>query len=679
MNFVDIAWIIPLVPLAAFLLIGFFGHRTPEGGGYIAVGAAAIAFILSALVGYEVLSGTHGDFYETSVAWLTISEGVVLNFGLYLDNLAVLMMMFASFISMLIFIYSIGYMHDQGDRKRRYYTKVSLFLTAMLGLVMASNYLQMFIFWEIVGLCSYLLIGFWGFRHPKGDQASAAAASAAKKAFLVTRMGDVALLAGLFVLLNAFGSLDYSHMFSAAAIAQVDTSTLALGSLLIFGGVIGKSAQFPLHDWLPDAMEGPTTVSALIHAATMVKAGVYLTARSFPIFVQSTDVMLFIAIVGGVTAFYAATMALNNMNIKRVLAYSTLSQLGFMILALGAGGYLVAQGIADGTAVTGSKAFGYTAGVFHMMNHAFFKALLFLGAGSVIHAVGTEDMRKMGGLRKRMSITSITMLIGTLSIAGIPVFAGFWSKDFVLESVMVVAEGSGTAAAIFLLLYILALATAFMTAFYMFRLWYMTFGGEEGEASKHCHGESEKVMTYPLIVLSVFAALSGFLILFGFNQALTFNWAGPGSEFVVGGGGYEMLDVLDKIFTSPFAYLAIVVALAGFYAAYRMYNVRDVDPGRFNKDGESTLYQLLQRRYYFPQFYDAIALKLTYPIALGVEEVDRKAVDGTVDGIANSLTGGAQMLRRIQTGFVQTYAAFVVGGLLVLFAIIYLIGYIGGL
>ena len=679
MNFVEFAWLIPLIPLAAFLFIGFFGDRTPEGGGYVAVGAAALAFILSALVGYEILSGTVAAPYVQTMEWLTISNGVVLNFGLYLDNLAVLMMMFASFISMLIFIYSIGYMHDQGDRKKRYYAKVSLFLTAMLGLVMASNFLQMFIFWEIVGLCSYLLIGFWGFRHPKGEKASIAAASAAKKAFLVTRMGDVALLAGLFVLLNAFSSLDYVTLFDPVEIALVDQSTLALGSLLIFGGVIGKSAQFPLHDWLPDAMEGPTTVSALIHAATMVKAGVYLTARSFPIFVQSTDVMLFIAIIGGVTAFFAATMALNNMNIKRVLAYSTLSQLGFMILALGAGGYLIAMGVADGTPITGSKAFGYTAGVFHMMNHAFFKALLFLGAGSVIHAVGTEDMRQMGGLRKRMSITSITMLIGTLSIAGIPVFAGFWSKDFVLEAVMVVAEGSGTAAAIFLLLYILALATAFMTAFYMFRLWYMTFGGEEGEASKHCHGESEKVMTYPLIILSVFAALSGFLILFGFNQALTFNWAGPGSDFVIGGAGYGMMDVLEKIFTSPFAYLAIVVAAAGFYAAYRMYNVKDVDPGRFNKDGESAMYQLLQKRYFFPQFYDAIALKLTYPMALAVEQVDRKAVDGTVDGIANSLTGGSQMLRRIQNGFVQTYAAYVLGGLLLLFVAIYMIGYIGGL
>ncbi len=676
MMFTEYAWLIPIIPLVAFLVIGFFGHRTPEGGGYIAVGAAGLAFVLSALVAYEVLTGRVTAPYVDQVLWLQISQGITLDFGLYLDNLAVLMMVFASLISTLIFIYSIGYMHDEGEKKRRYYTKVSLFLTAMLGLVMASNFLQMFIFWEIVGLCSYLLIGFWGFKHPKGEKASAAAASAAKKAFLVTRMGDVALLAGLFVLLNEFGTLNYAELFSAATLAAADSSAVALGSVLIFGGVIGKSAQFPLHDWLPDAMEGPTTVSALIHAATMVKAGVYLTARSFPLFVQSADVMLFVAIIGGVTAFYAATMALNNMNIKRVLAYSTLSQLGFMILALGAGGYVVATGVAGGVDVSGAKAFGYTAGVFHMMNHAFFKALLFLGAGSVIHAVGSEDMRQMGGLRKRMGITSITMLIGTLSIAGIPVFAGFWSKDFVLESVLVVAESSEPAAMIFLLLYLLALATAFMTAFYMFRLWFMTFCGEEGEASKHCHGESPPVMSYPLIALSVFAALSGFAILFGFNTTMTFQYVA--GEFVVGGGGYAMLDVLEKIFTSPYAYLAIVIALLGIYAAYRMYYVRDLDPGRFNRDGQSALYQLLQRRYYFPQFYDGIALKMAYPAAMAVEEVDRKAVDGSVDGIANSLTGGSQMLRRIQTGFLQTYAAFVVGGVVVLIALIYIIGWITG-
>ncbi len=676
MLFIDYALLIPIIPLAAFLIIGFFGHKTPEGGGYIAIIAAAVSFVLSALVGYEILSGTVAAPYVNDIVWLEMSPGVVLNFGLYIDNLSVLMLIFSSLISTLIFIYSIGYMHDQGERKRRYYTEVSLFLTAMLGLVISSNFLEMFIFWEIVGLCSYLLIGFWGFKHPKGEKASIAAASAAKKAFLVTRMGDVSLLAGLFVLLNAFGSLDFVSLFDPANIAAVDNSTLALGSLLIFGGVIGKSAQFPLHDWLPDAMEGPTTVSALIHAATMVKAGVYLTARSLPLFVQSTDVTLFVAVIGGFTAFYAATMALNNMNIKRVLAYSTLSQLGYMVLALGAAGYMMAASLAAGD-VEVDHAMGYTAGTFHMMNHAFFKALLFLGAGSVIHAVGTEDMRQMGGLRKRMSITSITMLIATLAIAGIPLFSGFWSKDLILESVLHVAEGGhGAASAVFLILFVLALVTAFMTAFYMFRLWYMTFGGEEGEASKHCHGESPRSMTYPLVILSGFAALSGFLILFGFADALTFNFVD--GAFVVGGHGLSMIEVLEDIFLNPFAYVSIALAVLGFYIAYRMYEVRDIEPGRYNQYGESSLYKLLQKRYYFPEFYNALALKLAYPAAMAVEQVDRKAVDGTVDGIANSITGGSQMLRRIQTGFVQTYAAFVVGGVLLVIVLIYLIGYLTG-
>lgn len=670
MTFIEYAWLVPMIPLAAFLIIGFFGNRTPEGGGYIAIVGAIASFVLSLLIAIEVFGGSVATPYVMETPWLKISEDITLNFGFYIDNLAVLMMLFASFISSLIFIYSVGYMSHEGEKKRRYYAQVSLFLTAMLGLVMASNFLEMFIFWEIVGLCSYLLIGFWSFKHPEGDDASDAAASAAKKAFLVTRMGDVCLMAGLFVFLYAFQSLDYAVLFDYSVIQTVDPDMIALGSILLFGGVIGKSAQFPLHDWLPDAMAGPTTVSALIHAATMVKAGVYLVARSYPLFVQSMDVMLVVALIGGFTALFAATMALNNMNLKRVLAYSTLSQLGYMVMALGAGGYVIAHSLHSGDV---EAVGGYTAGTFHMMNHAFFKALLFLGAGSVIHAVGTEDMRKMGGLGKHMKITSVTMLIASLSIAGIPLFSGFWSKDLVLEAALEPAlEGAG----IFWLLYIMGILTALMTAFYMFRLWFMTFRGEEGEASKHCHGESPRCMTVPLVILAVFALFSGFFILAGFNDLLTFSFVG--GAFVVGGHGHSAMYVLEHLALSPYTYLSIVVAVTGIYLAYRMYRVKDVDPGRFNANGESAPYKLLQKRYYFPQIYNAIAMKVTYPVAMAVNYFDREAVDGVVNGIAGSITGGSQELRKVQNGLVQTYAAVVVGGVALIVVLLYLAGFLTG-
>lgn len=668
MTFIEYAWLVPLIPLAAFLIIGFFGNRTPEGGGYIAVVGAVAAFLLSLLIAVEVFGGSATTPYIVDTLWLRISDDIVLNFGLYIDNLAVLMMLFASFISTLIFVYSVGYMNHEGEKKKRYYAEVSLFLTAMLGLVMASNFLEMFIFWEIVGLCSYLLIGFWSFKHPEGDDASDAAASAAKKAFLVTRLGDVCLMAGLFVLLYAFGSLDYEVLFDYSVIQSVDSNMIALASILLFGGVIGKSAQFPLHDWLPDAMAGPTTVSALIHAATMVKAGVYLIARSYPLFVQSTDVMLVVALVGGFTALYAATMALNNMNLKRVLAYSTLSQLGYMVMALGAGGYVMAKALQNGDL---EAVGGYTAGVFHMMNHAFFKALLFLGAGSVIHAVGTEDMRKMGGLGKHMKITSTTMLIASLSIAGIPLFSGFWSKDLILEAALDPAMGG-----VGILLFIMGIATAFMTAFYMFRLWFMTFRGEEGEATKHCHGESPRVMTVPLIMLAVLAVVSGWFILMGFNELLSFSFVG--GAFVVGGYGHSALHILEHLALSPYTYLSIVVAVSGIYLAYRMYRVKDINPGRFNAEGESAAYKLLQNRYYFPQIYNAVAMKLAYPVALAVNYFDREAVDGIVNGISGSITGGSQELRKVQNGFVQTYAAFVVAGVGLIIVAFYFARYLAG-
>ena len=674
---IEYTWLVPLIPMLCFLIIGLVGRKTPEKGGYIAIAGALLAFIISAVISYEYLTG---DVYPNSVTeqimWFHIGD-IEINLGYYVDGLTCLMMLFASFISTLIFVYSIGYMGDQGGRKTRYYAEVSLFLTGMLGLIVSSNFLELFIFWEVMGLCSYLLIGFWSFRHPEGDAASANAASAAKKAFLVTRMGDVCLMAGLFILLGEFHSLDYANMFDPSAIAAVDQNNLTLAMLLVFGGVIGKSAQFPLHDWLPDAMAGPTTVSSLIHAATMVKAGVYLVARGYPLFIQNADVMLFVGIIGGVTAFIAATMALNNMNIKRVLAYSTISQLGYMILALGAGGYLVALGMdmggEEGAALIAAGTAGFVAGCFHMMNHAFFKALLFMCSGSVIHAVGTEDMREMGGLGKHMKITSITMLLGSLSIAGFPLFSGFWSKDLVLEIAM---EAGHDGTVWFTVLWVLAVVTAFMTAFYMFRMWFMTFMGEEGHATQHCHGESPKTMTTPLVILSVFAVLSGFLIMFGLDAMVSFDVTATG--FVVGGGHSEGFEYFSELFTNPYTYLTIVLALVGIGIAYLMYVKKTIDPAKFNKNGQSWLYKALTKRWWFPDLYNQISWKLGFGVAKGVNYVDRQVIDGTVNGLSAAVVGGGDVVSKMQTGDVHDYASVVLLGVAVLSVLFVVIAMILG-
>ena len=681
----DYAWLIPIIPVACFVIIGLFGKKTPACGGLIAILGAAASCVLSVAVSYDYLTSSlydNGEAFQTSLEWIKFG-GFSINFGIYIDGLSCIMMLFASFISTMIFVYSLGYMGDQEEKRRRYFAEVSLFLTGMLGLVVSGNYLEMFIFWEVMGLCSYLLIGFWSFDHPEAKQKS----SAAKKAFLVTRMGDVCLMGGLFILLWLFQSLDYAVIFEPNAISNVVKESewkgqlLTIASLLIFAGVVGKSAQFPLHDWLPDAMAGPTTVSALIHAATMVKAGVYLTARSYPIFVYNTymgeQVLLLIGIIGGFTAIFAASQALNNMNIKKVLAYSTLSQLGYMILALGAGGYLLCIGIKEENPdiiVLGVA--GYVAGVFHMLNHAFFKGLLFLCSGSVIHGTGTEDMRLMGGLFKKMPITSITMLLGSLSIAGFPLFSGFWSKDMVLEAAFgPFQEGLGFGSWFFIL-FILGMITAFMTAFYMFRMWFMTFVGAPRENAQHCHGESCKSMTIPLIILSVFAVLSGLFILFGLGDVVNESLLASNIEHVHMHSGQE---IAETIFSNVWTYVSIGLALFGIFLAYLMYSGKaKINPGIFNKNGESWLYKLLANRYYFPQFYDQLSWKFGYGIARGVDYMDREIVDGTVNGLSNAVIGSGDTVSKMQTGYVRDYAAYVVIGVIVLVSVLFLAFYANG-
>ena len=680
----EYAWLIPIIPVACFVLIGLIGKKTPYCGGLLAILGAALSCVAAVGVSYEYLTGdlyAANQPYTLAMEWINIS-GFSINFGVYIDGLSCIMMLFASFISTMIFVYSLGYMGDQGERRKRYFAEVSLFLTGMLGLVVSGNFLEMFIFWEVMGLCSYLLIGFWSFNHPEAQQKS----SAAKKAFLVTRMGDVCLMGGLFILLYLFKSLDYATIFTDGAITAIVNSgefnaqLLTIASFMIFGGVIGKSAQFPLHDWLPDAMAGPTTVSALIHAATMVKAGVYLTARSFPLFVYNSymgeEVLLFIAVIGGFTAIFAASQALNNMNIKKVLAYSTLSQLGYMILALGSGGYLMIMGIKESSPeLMTLGAMGYAAGVFHMLNHAFFKGLLFLCSGSVIHGTGTEDMRLMGGLLRKMPITGITMLLGSLSIAGFPLFSGFWSKDLVLEAAFGPYEHGLGFGSWFCVLFVLGLITAFMTAFYMFRMWFMTFVGEPRENAQHCHGESSKSMTFPLMILSVFAVLSGVLILFGLADIINESLAASNIYAVVETGK----EIAEALIKNMWTYVSIGLALGGILIAFLMYSgKRLINPGIFNKNGESILYKILANRYYFPQLYDQISWKLGYGIARGVDYIDKNIVDGTVNGLSNAVIGSGDTVAKAQTGYVRDYAAFVVVGVLVLIGVLFLTFYAMG-
>lgn len=678
--FIEYTWLIPVIPLVMFVIIGLFGTKgSKDHGGILAIIGALLTFVLAALVVYEFLTGSayaNVGYYTEFIEWFSIGS-FTMTLGFYVDGLTCIMLMFSTFISLLIFIYSAGYMGDQGKRKRRYYAEISLFLAGMTGLIIANNYLMMFVFWEIMGLCSYLLIGFWSFKHPNGDDASDEAASAAKKAFIVTRLGDVSFMAGLFVLLYAFSSLDFTVLFEASNLAAVDPNLIIIGTLLLFGGAIGKSAQFPLQDWLPDAMAGPTTVSALIHAATMVKAGVYLVARSFPMFTQSAEVMLVVGLIGGVTAIIAASMALSNNNIKKVLAFSTISQLGYMFMALGAGGYLIAIGTAQGNdELIALGAIGFIAGVFHMFNHAFFKAQLFLGSGSVIHATGTEDMREMGGLRKKMKHTSTTMLIGSLSIAGFPFFSGFWSKDLAVATVLEAANSGSPEAWVFAIIWVLAILTVFMTAFYMFRMWYMTFGGPAGDAAEKAH-ESPASMTLPLWILAIFAFGSGFLLLFGLDDLILEPVAGLLGTAVVESGAMYWL---EHIFLSPYTYISVGLALIGIFIAYLMYSRFSVNPGKFNKEGTSWLYRALENRWGFTKLYNWISWTFGYGIGKAVNNFDKYVVDGAVNGIANSVAGSGESMKHAQTGNVGHYASIVMLGIAAVFVVaLVLIYYMGGM
>ena len=465
---IENAWIVPLFPLLSFLVLILFGRRFKESSFKIAIFLTLLSTIFSILVLFERFTA---PTYKSEALWLAIGE-VQLTVGFEVNQLNALMLVIVSLVSFLVHTYSAGYMKGD-DRFSVYYAYLGLFTFAMLGLVLSPNLLQTYIFWELVGVGSFLLIGFYFYKEE--------AKQAAKKAFIMTRIGDVGLLIGMILLFWQVGSFEYDEIFQAVSDGVLSQGMITLTAILIFIGAVGKSGQFPLHTWLPDAMEGPTPVSALIHAATMVAAGVYLVAAVFPLFEASEAALMTVAIVGAITAIFAATIALVQTDIKRVLAYSTISQLGYMMLALGTAGYV--------------------AGVFHLTTHAFFKALLFLAAGSVIHAVHTQDIEKMGGLWKKLPKTGLLFLIGTMAISGVPLLSGFFSKDEILISTWNAGHP---------VLFTLAIITAFLTAFYMFRLFFMVFMGKSRGEQNEVH-ESPTIMILPMTVLAFLAIFAGYI------------------------------------------------------------------------------------------------------------------------------------------------------------------------
>ncbi len=595
-----------------------------------------------------------GHYTNVQFVWLKLApapgafpNGFELVMGTLVDPISALVLMVVTIVGFLVLLYSIGYMHhDRG--LPRYYAELSLFLASMSGLVVANNLLEFFLFWELVGLCSYLLIGFY-YDRP-------AAASAAKEAFLVTRVGDVMFLLGIFVYFYVYSTTGPSGGWAANGFVFVQGSTpfvkgaaadptlLTVAGIMILGGAAGKSAQFPLDVWLPDAMEGPTTVSALIHAATMVAAGVYLLAvTSLFLGFTATDQLVIVGI-GGFTAFFAATMALVHPDIKRVIAYSTVSQLGYMVLAVGAGFTMV--------------------GLFHLFTHAFFKALLFLAAGSVIHAVGTQDLFKMGGLRKPMRITAVAFAVGGLALAGIPPFAGFWSKDDILGSVYSTLPAHPAYWPFFLL----AFAAVFLTAYYIFRAWFLAFSGDapRDPALSRAH-ESPWVMTVPLVVLSALAVVGGALVFVpGFDH------------YLVGAGVPPAFSPGDLAISG----VSVALAAAGILLAWRLWGNGRV----FALAQESParpLRQVLLNRYGMKAGFDWLGEKGVYTVARAADFVDRFVLDGAVHGFERAFGSVSDRMRRIQSGVVSDYASYVVAGLVAVFALLllvapYLLARVGG-
>ncbi|MBI2980506.1 MAG: NADH-quinone oxidoreductase subunit L [Chloroflexi bacterium] len=628
----QLIWLIFLLPVFSFLIISFlvrpFVKPESKVAGYLTIAAIIGSLVLSLRTLTAVLAASNHEIAVPNISWVVIGD-LNISLGLMVDSLTAVMLVVVSTVSLMVQIYSQGYM--KGDPGyHRYYAWMSLFTASMLGLVLADNLLQVFAFWELVGLCSYLLIGFW-FHRPS-------AANAAKKAFIVTRLGDFGFLAAILLLFKHTGTFDIAQLHSLAVAGTLAGTTLTWSAIGIFSGAAGKSAQFPLHVWLPDAMEGPTPVSALIHAATMVAAGVFLVARTFPLFEHSAQALTTVAFIGAFTAIFAASMGLVMTDIKRVVAYSTISQLGYMMLGLATGGVAI--------------------GIFHLFNHAFFKALLFLGAGSVNHATGTFDMRLMGGLRKIMPWTSTTFLIAALSLAGIWPLSGFWSKDEILAAAYDKQP----------VLFYLAMITVAMTAFYIFRVFFLTFGGEYRGGSPEAHGhphESPTVMVAPMVVLAVLAIFSGF-----------WNVSGAFGAFMGHAETQGFVQGLFGIFIhSPLPLIALMVAILGIFLAYATYSAKWLSAEQIGRIFRP-LYTLFYRKYWFDELYENIIVKIALlkGIFAGLQQIDTYGVDGIVNGLASTAIGGGRAIRRSQTGQLQLYGLFIGIGILAIILVIYVFG-----
>ncbi|MDR2219789.1 MAG: NADH-quinone oxidoreductase subunit L [Methylobacillus sp.] len=666
MGMKTIYLLIPLLPLFAAVVVGLFGRKLPRSTAHVlTIAAVAVSFGLSVGVLLDILKGAAPPFNDTIYTWLT-SGNIRFEVGFLIDQLSAMMMVVVTFVSLMVHIYTIGYMRDDPGYSR-FFSYISLFTFSMLMLVMSNNFMQLFFGWEAVGLVSYLLIGFW-FKRPTAIYANL-------KAFLVNRVGDFGFLLGIGLILYCFESLDYASVFLVAPqftdvtvtlIPGLEWSLLTVICILLFIGAMGKSAQVPLHVWLPDSMEGPTPISALIHAATMVTAGIFMVARMSPLYELSTTALSFVLVIGAITALLMAFLGIIQNDIKRVVAYSTLSQLGYMTVALGVS--------------------AYSAAIFHLMTHAFFKALLFLGAGSVIIAMHhDQDLRRMGGLRKYLPVTYITAVIGSLALAGIPPFAGFFSKDAIIEAVGVShTPGAGLA-------YFAVMAGVFVTAFYSFRLLFLAFHGKErfGHAHEEHHDddhsddhddehhglapgekprESPWVVTLPLILLAIPSVIAGLLyikpMLFGsfFGNAITVRPEHDvlqhiGTEFH---GWFEFM--LHGMMQLPFW-----LAIAGIASAWYLYLVRPDFPAAIQAQFHR-IYRVLDNKYYFDAFYVKFFAGGARCVGNLLWKIgDVQIIDGFVNGLAHSIGRFAGEIRRLQSGLIYHYAfAMIIGALALL-------------
>jgi NADH-quinone oxidoreductase subunit L len=688
------AYIIPFLPLLSFFINIAVGKRLPRKGDWLCLGTIAIGLAMSIGIFYEVFRAYDPNFrYHVVFPWLTVGDRALFNTGILIDNVTAVMLLVVTIVSTLVHLFSIGYMH--GDpRYSRYFAYLSIFSFSMLGLVLAESFLFIYIFWELVGLSSYLLIGFWFEKKSASD--------AGKKAFIVNRVGDFGFLIGILIIYATCGVLGYDQVFLAIGEGKLSGTLLTLAGIGVFCGAIGKSAQFPLHVWLPDAMEGPTPVSALIHAATMVAAGVYLVGRVYPIF--TPDAFLFIAYFGLITLFLTATIALAQNDIKKVLAYSTCSQLGYMIMGLGVG--------------------GYTAGLAHLTTHAAFKACLFLGSGSVIHAVHSQDIQGMGGLRKKMPITFVTFLIATLAISGVPGFSGFYSKDMILGAAL--EFGMKSANPLHMIFFIGALFTAGLTAFYMFRLVILTFFGAPKDHHKFDHAhESPPSMWVPLVILAGLSFSFWYSGWFGtliqkpksvanlagisapapvatMEHAAVMAPAPHGEAGPAAHGESHEGPSHDAEHDAHLAhtahtyamYSSVAVGTLGIFLAFVVYSFGWINPDRV-ANAMKPLHTFLQNKWYFDELYEATVINGSKALSRGlawfdmhvvdglvnltaqlgvfvsflVGKFDDYVVDGAVNGLASATTGSGSLLRRLQTGKLYHYVFVLAGGALIIFLI----------